>query len=246
MVNVITRMILGGAQENTLLTCEGLNRSPQWDVTLVTGPALGPEGELINRARRNGVRTVIVPELRRAVHPWRDPVSFARLVEIIRRLRTHGRDVHLHVIGTPDRPKWERQFRAVARRHADWMTLHLNLARSEMVELVAQHRYGLHPMVEEHFGIAPAEMQRAGCVTFAHNSGGPVEIVGGDSRLLFDSAEDATVKIDRVLGDERLQASLRAGVETRKDRFSSERFVRRMREIVEGLDPAGDDVATSA
>lgn len=94
VAHIITRMILGGAQENTLLTCEGLNRSAEWDVTLVTGPALGPEGELINRAIRNGVRTVIVPELRRAVHPWRDPASFAKLVGIIRRLRPEI--VHTH------------------------------------------------------------------------------------------------------------------------------------------------------
>ena len=77
-------MILGGAQENTLLTCEGLLRSGEWDVTLVTGPAIGPEGELIRRALRSGIRTVLVPELRRPVHPWLDAAAFARLVRIIR------------------------------------------------------------------------------------------------------------------------------------------------------------------
>jgi len=86
-MHIITRMILGGAQENTLLTCEGLHRSPDWDVTLVTGPAIGPEGELINRAVRGGLRTIVVPELRRALHPWRDAASLAALVRIIRRLR---------------------------------------------------------------------------------------------------------------------------------------------------------------
>jgi len=77
-------MILGGAQENTLLTCEGLLQSPDWDVTLVTGPALGPEGELIRRAAKAGVPTIIVPELRRPIHPWRDAASFAKLLSIIR------------------------------------------------------------------------------------------------------------------------------------------------------------------
>jgi len=87
-------MILGGAQENTLLTCEGLHRSPEWDVTLVTGPALGPEGELINRALRSGIRTVVVPALRRALHPARDAASFVELLRIIRRLQPHI--VHTH------------------------------------------------------------------------------------------------------------------------------------------------------
>ncbi|NLW85406.1 MAG: glycosyltransferase, partial [Planctomycetes bacterium] len=36
--HVITRLILGGAQENTILTCEGLHQAGH-NVTLVTGPA---------------------------------------------------------------------------------------------------------------------------------------------------------------------------------------------------------------
>ena len=55
--HVITRLILGGAQENTLLTCEGLHARGH-EVTLVTGPALGPEGELMTRARQGGYRAV--------------------------------------------------------------------------------------------------------------------------------------------------------------------------------------------
>ncbi|MFW6457779.1 MAG: glycosyltransferase family 4 protein [Planctomycetota bacterium] len=86
VVHVITRMILGGAQENTLLTCEGLHDAPQWDVTLVTGPALGPEGELIGRARKHGIRTVVVPSMRRAINPVRDATAFARICNIFRHI----------------------------------------------------------------------------------------------------------------------------------------------------------------
>ena len=86
VLHIITRMILGGAQENTLLTCEGLMRSGRWDVTLLTGPAIGPEGELIQRARDSGVPMIILPQLRRAVHPWRDAASTASLLRIIRHL----------------------------------------------------------------------------------------------------------------------------------------------------------------
>ena len=69
--HVITRLILGGAQENTILTCEGLERRGH-EVTLITGPALGPEGELMSRARNGGYRLIVLPELRREIHPWRD------------------------------------------------------------------------------------------------------------------------------------------------------------------------------
>ncbi len=49
IVHVITRLILGGAQENTLLTVDDLQHHYHDDVTLITGPAEGPEGDLFDR-----------------------------------------------------------------------------------------------------------------------------------------------------------------------------------------------------
>jgi len=94
ILHVITRMILGGAQENTLLNCEDLIRDHHDDVLLVTGPPLGPEGSLLDRARRNGVPVTVIDSLRREIHPWRDLSSYRRLKRIIREF---GPDVvHTH------------------------------------------------------------------------------------------------------------------------------------------------------
>lgn len=80
--HVITRLILGGAQENTLLTCEGLCARGH-EVTLITGPALGPEGELMTRARAGGYRVIVIDSLRREIHPWRDLLAYRRLVRCL-------------------------------------------------------------------------------------------------------------------------------------------------------------------
>ena len=72
IVHVITRLILGGAQENTLLTVEGLHHRHGDDVTLVTGPAEGPEGDLFDRARLQRLKVELMPELIRAVRPATD------------------------------------------------------------------------------------------------------------------------------------------------------------------------------
>jgi glycosyltransferase involved in cell wall biosynthesis len=94
IAHVITRMILGGAQENTLLTCEDLMRDFGDDVLLITGPPLGPEGSLLERARANGVPTVVLPELRREIHLGRDWTSYGA---IKRELRSFQPDVvHTH------------------------------------------------------------------------------------------------------------------------------------------------------
>ena len=47
-------MILGGAQENTLLTLEGLRRDTPWEVHLAYGPETGEEGSLVDAARALG------------------------------------------------------------------------------------------------------------------------------------------------------------------------------------------------
>lgn len=93
VLHVITRMIVGGAQENTLLTVEGLDAMDRYDVTLVSGLDDGPEGELLSRARRT-TRLIVIPELGRSISPWADLVAFWKLYELIRRERFEI--VHTH------------------------------------------------------------------------------------------------------------------------------------------------------
>jgi len=94
IVHVITRLILGGAQENTLLTVEGLHHRHHDDVTLITGPAEGPEGDLFQRAEDQGLKVELMPELVRAVRPATDLRAYRRLREAFRRLKPDV--VHTH------------------------------------------------------------------------------------------------------------------------------------------------------
>lgn len=84
IAHIITRLILGGAQENTLLTVEGLKKRTYYDVTLLTGPSLGPEGSLLKEAKRRDIKPVIIPPLRRNIHPWLDLKSFIILYKLIK------------------------------------------------------------------------------------------------------------------------------------------------------------------
>ncbi len=94
VLHLITRLILGGAQENTVLCCEDLLRRYGDEVLLVTGPPLGPEGSLLERARAGGVPLEIIPQLRRPIHPWRDAASYWQIKDAIRRFRPNV--VHTH------------------------------------------------------------------------------------------------------------------------------------------------------
>ena len=83
VAHIITRLILGGAQENTVLNCHDLIREHGDDVLLITGPPLGPEGSLLEQARARKIPIEVVPQLRRSIHPWRDWRSYRRLVEVL-------------------------------------------------------------------------------------------------------------------------------------------------------------------
>lgn len=94
VVHIITRLIVGGAQENTLLTVEDQQQLFGDRVTLITGPGLGPEGSLEPRALANGVDLRIVPEFRRNLHPWRDWSSYRSLLRLLKEIRPEI--VHTH------------------------------------------------------------------------------------------------------------------------------------------------------
>jgi glycosyltransferase involved in cell wall biosynthesis len=94
VAHVITRMIIGGAQENTLYTCLDLMRLYGDDVLLVTGPQTGPEGSLLERAKGEGVPLAILPALRREIQPLAEARAYAAIKRTLRDFRPDV--VHTH------------------------------------------------------------------------------------------------------------------------------------------------------
>jgi len=93
IVHIITRLILGGAQENTLITCKQLEERGH-DVTLITGPAIGPEGELFNQTEGQGYKVIVVDRLIRAICPLSDTLSYYQIKRLLHRLQPDI--VHTH------------------------------------------------------------------------------------------------------------------------------------------------------
>ncbi|MBX6314388.1 MAG: glycosyltransferase family 4 protein [Isosphaeraceae bacterium] len=94
IVHIITRLIVGGAQENTLLTVDDLHHRYGDDVTLITGPAEGPEGDLFARAEERGLKVELLPELVRPIRPALDLRAYRKLRAALHRLRPEV--VHTH------------------------------------------------------------------------------------------------------------------------------------------------------
>jgi glycosyltransferase involved in cell wall biosynthesis len=86
-------LILGGAQENTLITCKLLAQRGH-DVALITGPAIGPEGELFNQTKNQKYQVMVINKLRRAIDPFKDLISYHQIKKHLRRIQPDI--VHTH------------------------------------------------------------------------------------------------------------------------------------------------------
>ena len=87
-------MILGGAQENTLATVRILSEKDDYDVTLATGPPIGPEGSLMAEAEKTKAKIILIPEMRREINPLPDAVSLVKLYFLM--LKGRYDIVHTH------------------------------------------------------------------------------------------------------------------------------------------------------
>jgi glycosyltransferase involved in cell wall biosynthesis len=87
VTHVITRLIVGGAQENTLASVFGLNRKPGLEVDLISGASPGREGSMESEFAGAPQMLTVVPELVRPVHPWKDWLALRNLEKLFREWR---------------------------------------------------------------------------------------------------------------------------------------------------------------
>jgi glycosyltransferase involved in cell wall biosynthesis len=86
VLHVITRLIVGGAQEATMLTAALLDRA-RYAVDVVSGPQTGPEGSLIEEVRARGIPLTIEPTLVREISPLKDLQALLALCRLMQRGR---------------------------------------------------------------------------------------------------------------------------------------------------------------
>ena len=93
VLHIITRLIVGGAQENTLYTASLLDKT-RYRVEILSGPQTGSEGSLIEEARSLDIPLTILPALVRQIQPGLD----LRALREMRRILRSGRYeiVHTH------------------------------------------------------------------------------------------------------------------------------------------------------
>lgn len=93
VLHIITRLIVGGAQENTIYTAALLDQR-RFAVEVLSGPQTGSEGSLIEETRERGIPLTILPNLVRQVSPINDLLALWKLTRLMRQRRFQI--VHTH------------------------------------------------------------------------------------------------------------------------------------------------------
>lgn len=111
-----------------------------------------------------------------------------------------------------------------------------DLKFSEVMNNIKEATFGVHTMIDEHFGISVVEMLSGGLITLAHNSAGPKDDILGNHThalygLLANDDKDFNVTFNRMIEDysdpakrEGLLAKVRAGQKFAQEELSNEAF----------------------
>ena len=181
VMHIITLLVVGGAQENTVASVLGLRQRPGLEVHLLSGPTTGPEGSLEPELARTPEVLTRVPELVRPVHPLKDWLALRQLENILRQqkpdiVHTHsgkagilgrlaarraGVPVIIHHIHGPSfgpfqGPLANRIFTA-AERHAARVTTHFICSAQAMTRLYLAAGIGRPEMFTRVFSGFPVE-----------------------------------------------------------------------------------------
>lgn len=192
-------------------------------------PVVDPAPGLAWEDRRNGFLAVgrISPEK-----------EYERVIAILARVRAQVPGITLTIVGTADRHtrRYRASLEALAQSTGPWIDIRENLSRDDLRGLMASHRYGIHGMREEHFGMAPAELARAGAIVWVPRGGGQMEIVGNEPALIYGSDDQAVAQIVATLGNALEQRRLRELLAVTTERFSTAHFTQQVRDIVRGFE----------
>jgi glycosyltransferase involved in cell wall biosynthesis len=156
------------------------------------------------------------------------------MIEIIDGLRSQGFNTHLHIIGGIDNKPYFEKVRKKSEAR-DYIHLEGYVERSDLVNIIKTHKYGLHGRPNEHFGIGVAEMVAGGAIPFVPSGGGQVEIVNNRPELQYESTDVAVRKIKHVVENPKLQRDLREDLESKSNQYSAKKFKNNILELVNDI-----------
>ena len=159
--------------------------------------------------------------------------NIIRNIQIIDGLVKEGLDTHLHIIGPPGEEKYQRQISQLANKR-QYVQYDGYLEKRELIDMMSEHKFLIHGMEKEHFGMVIAEAAASGMIPFVHNSGGCTEITRSEL-LEYNSIVDAVSKISDIMVDKDLQEKAKVNVTSNANDFDEKTFKRNIIKAVQDI-----------
>ncbi len=156
-----------------------------------------------------------------------------RAIAILEAVRRRGHVIRLHLCGRIANDLYGRRIRRLCDEHSEWITVEGQVSGIRKAEILAQCRFGIQTTSAESFGIAVAEMVKAGAIVFAPSDGGTAETLQHPA-ILFADVHEAVEKILAVLETPLLQSALRVHLMEQAQLFSAQIFMREARICIAG------------
>jgi GT2 family glycosyltransferase/glycosyltransferase involved in cell wall biosynthesis len=222
------------------------NRLPQRPIAVLY-PPVPFMGNLSRTKKRNMI--VSVGRFFVGGHSKRQDLLIAAFRTVAEALPKEVAPPELHLAGSSMPTAESIEYLELLRRHANGLRVffHVNVALENLAALYQEaeiywHGTGLgtdleqEPEKAEHFGISLVEAMSAGCIAFAHSSGGPREIItDGVDGFLYSSTEDLAQRTHRLLSEEGQRQTVSRAAERRAADFSISRFNSHVRGLLVSL-----------
>ena len=148
-----------------------------------------------------------------------------RAIDTLEKVRSSGYAIRLHLCGQIPYDRYGRSIRRLCKKNADWIIPEGQVSGTRKALILTRARFGIQTTSGESFGIAVAEMVKAGAIVFAPSNGGAAETLQ-HSGLLFTDSEEAVEKIRFVLQTPALQSALQVHLREQAHVFSANAFIR--------------------
>ena len=150
--------------------------------------------------------------------------------------RTHR---NRFVIAGKTEPNSERVLRVL--REMRNIEVYINPLRASLMELMERSSILLSTQQDEAFGMATVEAMSMGCIPLVYRGGGPwtdiLDETEGVYGYAYESEDEATEKIDLILGDDEHRNELRDNCVQRSKIFSPDLFEEKIIRVIEGVQP---------
>lgn len=146
-----------------------------------------------------------------------------RIISILSNVRKYDKKIHLHIFGNMEISSYANSIVKLYEKNRDWIYLDGPVYGITKMKILADHKYAVSGRWNEPFGIAIAELIKAGNIVWVPNGGGQVEIVN-NQKLIYSSNQDAEHKIIEVLNSKNNQDKLLRHLKKQSKQFSSHRF----------------------